>query len=239
MNATKRKQDGLWNEFAKGLFAQNPIFVIVLGLCPTLAVSVSIEIAIGMGAAASFVLLASNIVIAALMALFGKILSPGMLAQVKKIRIPIYIVIIASFVTIVDLLMNGFAPALYAKLGLYVPLIVVNCIILARAEAYAYKNGVLNSAADGLGMGVGFTLALIILATIREPIATGKILAAADFGFAGIKLFPAKFAAALIEKPVGGFMTLGFVLAAINGVTMRRQGKLAEAASCGCTPKEV
>jgi len=182
MNATKRKQDGLWNEFAKGLFAQNPIFVIVLGLCPTLAVSVSIENAIGMGAAASFVLLASNIVIAALMALFGKILSPGMLAQVKKIRIPIYIVIIASFVTIVDLLMNGFAPALYAKLGLYVPLIVVNCIILGRAEAFAASNGVVASALDALGMGLGFTLSMLLLSTVREVIGAGKFYGYPVFG---------------------------------------------------------
>ena len=182
MNATKRKQDGLWNEFAKGLFAQNPIFVIVLGLCPTLAVSVSIENAIGMGAAARFVLLASNIVIAALMALFGKILSPGMLAQVKKIRIPIYIVIIASFVTIVDLLMNGFAPALYAKLGLYVPLIVVNCIILGRAEAFAASNGVVASALDALGMGLGFTLAMLLLSTVREVIGAGKFYGYPVFG---------------------------------------------------------
>jgi len=215
-------------EFKKGLWAESPVFVLLIGMCPTMVASVSVSSAIGMGIAATFVLVGSNFFVSVLRKLIP-----------DKIRIPCFIVVIATFVTIVDLVMAAYLPDLHKVLGVFVPLIVVNCIILARAEAYAYKNGVLNSAADGLGMGVGFTLALIILATIREPIATGKILAAADFGFAGIKLFPAKFAAALIDKPVGGFMTLGFVLAAINGVTMRRQGKLAEAASCGCTPKEV
>jgi Na+-translocating ferredoxin:NAD+ oxidoreductase subunit E len=173
---------GYWKEFAKGVFSQNPIFVIVLGLCPTLAVSVSIENALGMGAAATFVLLGSNIVIAALMALLGTMLSQEMLAQVKKIRIPIYIVIIASFVTIVDLLMKGFSPALYAKLGLYVPLIVVNCIILGRAEAYAASNGVIDSALDALGMGLGFTLAMLLLSTVREVIGAGKFYGYPVFG---------------------------------------------------------
>lgn len=182
MNATQGKQNGWWNEFAKGVFTQNPIFVIVLGLCPTLAVSVSIENAIGMGAAATFVLIGSNIVIAALMTLLGGMLSREMLAQVKKIRIPIYIVIIASFVTIVDLLMNGFAPALYAKLGLYVPLIVVNCIILGRAEAFASSNGVVASALDALGMGLGFTLAMLLLSTVREVVGAGKFYGYPVFG---------------------------------------------------------
>jgi len=218
MNATKRKQDGLWNEFAKGLFAQNPIFVIVLGLCPTLAVSVSIENAIGMGAAASFVLLASNIVIAALMALFGKILSPGMLAQVKKIRIPIYIVIIASFVTIVDLLMNGFAPALYAKLGLYVPLIVVNCIILGRAEAFAGKNTVWASFKDGVGMGLGFTFALLIISSIREVIGNGTFL--------GVPLFGAEFEPVMFfALAPGAFVTIGFILAFVAWLDRRNTAK--------------
>lgn len=215
-------------EFKKGLWAESPVFVLLIGMCPTMVASVSVSSAIGMGIAATFVLLGSNLFISVLRKTIP-----------DKIRIPCFIVVIATFVTIVDLVMAAYLPDLHKVLGVFVPLIVVNCIILARAEAFAYKNGVLDSVADGLGMGVGFTLALIILAAIREPMATGKILAAADFGFEGIKLFPAKFAAALIDKPVGGFLTLGFVLAAINGITIRRQGKLAEAASCGCAPKEV
>ena len=182
MSDANGRPAGCWKEFAKGIFSQNPIFVIVLGLCPTLAVSVSIENALGMGAAATFVLLGSNIVIAALMALLGKMLSPEMLAQVKKIRIPIYIVIIASFVTIVDLLMNGFAPALYARLGLYVPLIVVNCIVPGRAEAFAASNGVIASTLDALGMGLGFTLAMLLLSTVREVIGAGKFYGYPVFG---------------------------------------------------------
>lgn len=176
------EKTGYWGEFAKGIITLNPIFVIVLGLCPALAVSVSIENALGMGAATTFVLLGSNIVIATLMGFIGRIFTPRFVTQVHKIRIPIYIVIIASFVTIVDLLMHGFAPALYARLGIYVPLIVVNCIILGRAEAFAAKSGVLASILDALGMGVGFTLALLLLSAVREILGAGKFYGYLVFG---------------------------------------------------------
>lgn len=217
MNATKGEQNGWWNEFAKGVFTQNPIFVIVLGLCPTLAVSVSIENAIGMGAAATFVLIGSNIVIAALMTLLGGMLSREMLAQVKKIRIPIYIVIIASFVTIVDLLMNGFAPALYAKLGLYVPLIVVNCIILGRAEAFASSNGVVASALDALGMGLGFTLAMLLLSTVREVVGAGK--------FYGYPVFGSGYSPMLIlTLAPGALLTFGLFMGLFRHLKNTRGG---------------
>lgn len=218
---------GALNEFKKGLWAESPVFVLLIGMCPTMVASTAVSNAIGMGIAATFVLLGSNLFVSLLRNIIP-----------DKIRIPCFIVVIATFVTIVDLVMAAYLPDLHKVLGVFVPLIVVNCIILARAEAYAYKNTVLNSVMDGLGMGIGFTLALIILATIREPIATGRILNAPDFGFGGLLLFPAKFAAGLIAQPVGGFMTLGFVLAAINGLSNRKK-KRADA-SCDCSvPKEV
>jgi electron transport complex protein RnfE len=182
MTHENSEKTGRWKEFTKGIFTLNPIFVIVLGLCPALAVSVSISNALGMGAAATFVLLGSNIVIAALMRFLDRIFPPDLVAQVQKIRIPIYIVVIASFVTIVDLVMHGFAPALYARLGIYVPLIVVNCIILGRAEAFAATSGVIAAILDALGMGLGFTLALLLLSAVREIIGAGKCYGYLVFG---------------------------------------------------------
>lgn len=215
-----------FKEFKKGLWAESPTFAMLIGMCPAMISSTAVSNAVGMGLAATFVLVFSNLFISALRNMIP-----------DKIRIPCFIVVIATFVTIVDLIMAAYLPDLHRILGVFVPLIVVNCIILARAEAFAYKNGVVDSIADGLGMGLGFTLAVIILAIIREPIATGKILYAKDFGFEGIKLIPAKFAAALVDKPVGGFMTLGFVLASINGITSR--SKKAKQASAACAAKEV
>ncbi len=151
-------------EFTKGLFKENPIFVIALGLCPTLATSTMVINALGMGAGVIFVLVCSNIFISLL-----KNFIPD------NVRIPAYIVVIASFVTIVQMVMEAYAPALYAALGVFVPLIVVNCIILGRAEAFANKNKVLPSILDGLGMGVGFTLALTLIALIREVLGSGTI----------------------------------------------------------------
>lgn len=210
---------GAIKEFKKGLWAESPVFVLLLGMCPTMATSTTIMNGIGMGIAATFVLIGSNLFVSALRKLIP-----------DKIRIPCFIVVIATFVTVVDLVMAAYLPDLHKVLGVFVPLIVVNCIILARAEAYAYKNGVVDSAMDGFGMGVGFMIALIILAIIREPISTGKILSAPDFGFGGIMLFPKKFAAGLLSQPAGGFMTLGFVLAAINGLAARRKPKQAACA---------
>ncbi|HQP26475.1 MAG TPA: electron transport complex subunit E, partial [Candidatus Syntrophosphaera sp.] len=144
-------------ELTKGIIKENPTFVIVLGMCPTLATSTSVNNAVGMGVAATFVLVCSNIMISLI-----KNITPD------KIRIPVYVVVIAAFVSVVDMAMAAFIPDLHKSLGLFIPLIVVNCIILGRAEAFANKNNVLNSMADGIGMGLGFTLSLSVMATFRE-----------------------------------------------------------------------
>jgi len=154
----------LFREFTKGIFKENPVLVLLLGLCPFLAVSVSVKNAIGMGAAATFVLLCSNSIIS----LFGRFFP-------SKIRIPCYIVVIATFVTIVEMVMGAYLPALNASLGIFIPLIVVNCIILGRAEAFASKNKLLPSIMDGLGMGAGFTVSLLLISFLREVIGSGKI----------------------------------------------------------------
>jgi electron transport complex protein RnfE len=155
----------LWREFKKGIIAENPIFFMVLGLCPALAVSTSVMNAIGMGLAATFVLVCSNAIISLVRR-----------AIPEKIRIPCFIVIIATFVTIVEMVLKAYAPALDKSLGIFVPLIVVNCIILGRAEAFASKNPLLSSIADGLGMGLGFMFALVIIAFFRETLGSGKLL---------------------------------------------------------------
>ncbi|MDZ7338242.1 MAG: electron transport complex subunit E [candidate division KSB1 bacterium] len=191
-------------ELVKGVYEQNPVFRQVLGLCPTLAVSTSIENAIGMGAAATFVLCCSNVIVS--------LIRKGVPA---KIRIPIYIVVIATFVTIVDMVMSAFTPALYKALGIFVPLIVVNCIILGRAEAFAGKNSVGLSLLDGIGMGAGFTFALLVLAVIRELLGAGKIMGHPVFGerFEPVLL--------MILAP-GGFLTVGFLLGLFNWLDRRR-----------------
>jgi electron transport complex protein RnfE len=183
-----------FSEITKGLIKENPIFVIVLGICPTLAVSTSVNNAIGMGFAATFVLICSNIIISLI-----KNITP------EKIRIPIYIVVIASFVSIVDMVMAAYTPALHKSLGLFIPLIVVNCIILGRAEAFASRNNVLNSLADGIGMGLGFTLSLIIVATIRELLGSGKWM--------GFTIMPKTYDPMLVAiLAPGAFITLGFLM---------------------------
>ena len=149
----------------KGFIKENPTLVLVLGTCPTLAVTTSVENGIGMGLATTFVLVLSNMFISLL-----RKITPN------EVRIPIFIVVIATFVSIVDLLIQGFVPALAESLGLFIPLIVVNCIVLGRAEAFASKNGVFDSMLDGLGMGIGFTIALVIIGTIREILGSGAIL---------------------------------------------------------------
>ncbi len=151
-------------ELTKGIFKENPVFIIMLGMCPTLGVSTQVFNALGMGAGVIFVLLGSNIFIS----LLRKYIP-------DSIRIPAYIVIIASFVTIVEMVMHAFVPAVYSALGVYLPLIVVNCIILGRAEAFANKNTVLDSILDAIGMGVGFTLSLTLIALIREVLGSGTI----------------------------------------------------------------
>jgi len=186
------------SEITKGLVKDNPIFVLVLGMCPTLAVSTSVDNALGMGIAATFVLMCSNIIVSMV-----KGITPA------KIRIPVYIVIIASFVTIVDMVMAAYVPALHKSLGLFIPLIVVNCIILGRAEAFASKNNVLNSLADAIGMGAGFTLSLVIVATFRETLGAGTWLK--------MSIMPQSYDPMLVAiLAPGAFITLGFLMALIN-----------------------
>jgi len=191
------------SEFLKGIIRENPTFVLALGLCPTLAVSVTVSNGIGMGIAATAVLLGSNVIIALI-----KDMIPD------KIRIPCYIVVIATFVTITELLMKAYSPALNRALGIYVPLIVVNCIVLGRAEAYACKNSVVNSFFDGLGMGVGFTLALILISAIREFFGSGKIL-----GLTLIKGFEPAFVMAM---PPGALLVIGLLLGFFNVIKGRK-----------------
>jgi Na+-translocating ferredoxin:NAD+ oxidoreductase subunit E len=179
--------------FTKGLLKENPILVLVLGLCPTLGVTTSAFNGLGMGLATTFVLIMSNLVISLV-----KDFIPD------KVRIPSFIVIIASFVTVVELVMQGFLPALFEQLGLFIPLIVVNCIVLGRAEAFASKNTPLSSAIDGLGMGLGFALALTVLGAIREFLGSGAIFS--------IKLIPGDLMLVFILAP-GAFIALGYLLA--------------------------
>lgn len=181
------------NNFIKGIFKENPIFALMLGLCPTLGVTTSAINGIGMGLATTFVLVMSNLAISLV-----KNLIPD------KVRIPAFIVIIASFVTVVDLVMAGYVPALHEQLGLFIPLIVVNCVVLGRAEAFASRNGVYASIIDGLGMGVGFTLALTLLGFIRELLGNLSIL--------GFKLIEADGMIIFILAP-GAFITLAFIIA--------------------------
>ncbi len=195
------------HEFTKGLYKENPIFRQVLGLCPALATSGSVESGLGMGAAATFVLICSNVIISMIRK-----------AVPKKIRIPIYIVVIATFVTIVDLAMAGFLPALHKTLGIFVPLIVVNCIILGRAEAFAGRNSVGRSFLDGLGMGAGFTLALVLVGTVREILGNGT--------FMGVPVMGTSFEPVLLMVlPPGAFLSIGFFLGFFNWLERKRAGR--------------
>ena len=184
-----------------GMFKNNPVFRLVLGLCPTLAVTTSLENALGMGMAATFVLICSNVLISAL----RKVI-PG------AVHIPCYTVIIATFVTAIDLLMQAYLPELSASLGIFIPLIVVNCIILGRAEAFACRNGVVASFADGLGSGIGFTLALSVIASVREIVGAGTLTVWGELAFKNVN--PGPMTLAIL--PAGGFIALGLILAAIN-----------------------
>lgn len=221
----------LGQEFSKGLIKENPVLRLVLGTCPTLATSVSVTNSIGMGVAATIVLICSNIVISAL----RKVIP-------SKIRIPAYIVVIASFVTIVQMLVKAFVPALNDALGVYLPLIVVNCIILGRAEAFAGKNSVPASFLDGLGMGIGFTFALIVMATIREVLGSGSFLDGINsltklFGiesFTGFHNILSDPIGILVMAP-GGFLVFGLVMALANKVAEGKgkpKAKLGGCASC-------
>lgn len=197
----------LWKELTKGVLRENPLFVLVLGMCPSLAITTSVANGIGMGVAFTGVLLASNIVI-------------SMLRKVipNSIRIPSYIVIIATFVTMVEMLLHAYSPALFKSLGVFIPLIVVNCIILGRAEAFASKNGLTRSILDALGMGLGFTFALVTISTFREVLGAGTFL--------GMPVFGDSFQSALIMiLPPGAFITLGCILAFLNKMQSMKAAK--------------
>jgi len=202
-----------WKELIKGLWEENPIFRLVLGMCPTLAVTTSVENSLGMGVAATFVLVCSNIVISGIRNLIP-----------PKVRIPCFIVVIAAFVTIVDLLMNGFAHELHKNLAIFIPLIVVNCIILGRAEAYASKHPLLLSIADGIGMGIGFTLGLAVLGAAREILGAGSITIWGSLKFSIQGYEPMVL---MILAP-GGFIALGCLLALMNHIqaaSARQRGR--------------
>lgn len=188
-----------WKVFLNGLVKENPSFVLLLGMCPTLGTTSSALNGMSMGLATTFVLICSNIVIALL-----KNLIPD------KVRIPAYIVVIASFVTLLQMLMQAYLPSLYASLGLFIPLIVVNCIILGRAEAFAAKNTALPSLFDGLGMGLGFTWALTLLGAVRELLGTGAI-----FGFT---LLPSATNMLVFVLAPGAFIVLGYLIAIVNKI---------------------
>ena len=208
----EKKQQKLSSVFLGGVITENPTFRLVLGTCPTMAVTTSALNGLGMGAAATFVLIGSNVVISLLRNFIP-----------DKIRIPAFIVVICTFVTMVQMFMQAFVPDLYASLGMFIPLIVVDCIILARAEAFASKNPVLPSAVDGLGMGLGFTLAITLMGAIRELIGSGTVF--------GLSVFGASFEPMLLMVlPAGGFLVFGLMLAAINIITGRFTAKKAAAA---------
>ncbi|MCK9286598.1 MAG: electron transport complex subunit E [Sphaerochaetaceae bacterium] len=202
-------------EFTKGIFKENPTFIIMLGLCPTLGVTTQVVNAIGMGAGVLFVLLFSNIFISLL-----KNVIPN------SVRIPAYIVIIASFVTIVEMVMHAFAPSLYESLGIFLPLIVVNCIILGRAEAFANKNSVFDSILDAIGMSVGFTLALLLIAALREGLGAGTWTLFAIGSFDGVIKIPVLFQypIRIMTLAAGALLIMGFLKAFFNWKTGRKRG---------------
>ena len=189
-------------QFKEGLLTKNPVTVQLLGMCSTLAITTSLFNGIGMGLAVTVILICSNVLISALRNFIP-----------NQIRIAAYITIIAGFVTVVDLVLQAFIPALSASLGVFIPLIVVNCIVLGRAEAFASKNGVLASAVDGLTQGIGYTVALVIMCVIRELLGSGTFGGGILNGGEGIRIIPAQYPAMQMVMPVGGFLVLGFVIA--------------------------
>lgn len=188
-----------WKNFSKGFIKENPVFILLLGMCPTLGVTSSAINGLGMGLATTFVLVMSNIVVSIIK------------SQIPdKVRIPSFIVIIAAFVTIVQLTMQAYLPALYKSLGIFIPLIVVNCIVLGRAEAFASKNSLLTSIIDGLGMGLGFSFALVLLGGVREVLGSGKLF--------NITLYPENYVTLLFVLAPGAFIVLGYLIAIINRI---------------------
>lgn len=194
------QKKGFFSVFLNGLIWENPTFTLMLGMCPTLAITTAASNGIGMGLATTFVLVCSNLFISLLRNIIP-----------EKVRIPAFIVVIASFVTILEMLLKAYLPDLSESLGMYIPLIVVNCIIFARAEAFAFKNGPVSSVADGLGMGLGFTCAITILSCIREVLGSGTIF--------GMQVMPEAYQPMGIMLNVpGGFVTLGLLLALVNAI---------------------
>ena len=204
-------------QFEEGMLSKNPVLVQLLGMCSVLAITISLFNGIGMGLSVTLILICSNVLISAL----RKVIP-------SQIRIAAYIVIIAGFVTIVDLLLQAFLPALSESLGMFIPLIVVNCIILGRAEAFASKNTVLASALDGLFQGIGYTVALVIMCVIRELLGSGTFGAGVLNGGEGIVIIAEGYPAMQMVMPVGGFLTLGFVIAGFQWYMRRRQSKMKE-----------
>lgn len=186
-----------WSNFSKGFFKENAVFVLLLGMCPTLGVTSSAINGLGMGLATTFVLIMSNLVVSLI-----KNIIPD------KVRIPSFIVVIASFVTVVELTMKAYLPDLFEALGLFIPLIVVNCIVLGRAEAFASKNSILPSIIDGAGMGLGFAMALTILGAVREFLGTGKMF--------NLSIYPEHYGALIFVLAPGAFIALGYLIALIN-----------------------
>ena len=205
------------NQFKEGLLSKNPGLVPLLGMCSTLAITTSLFNGIGMGISVTIILICSNVLISAL----RKVIP-------NQIRIAAYIVIIAGFVTIVDLLLQAFLPELSESLGVFIPLIVVNCIILGRAEAFASKNGVLASAVDGLCQGIGYTVALVIVCVIRELLGAGTFGGGLLNGGEGIRIIPEGYPAMQLVMPVGGFLTLGFVIAGSQWLMKKLQSREAK-----------
>jgi len=201
-------------QFKEGLITNNPVLVQLLGMCSTMAITTSFFNGLGMGVAVLIILTLSNIIIAAI----RKIVP-------DKIRIAMFIVVIACFVTCVDLLLQAFVPALSASLGVFLPLIVVNCIILGRAEAFSYKNGIVASAVDGISQGTGYTMVLLIMCVIRELLGTGTFGGGLLNGGDGIRLIPEQFGIKILTLPVGGFLCLACLIAAMQWALARPQKK--------------
>ncbi len=206
-------------QFEEGLLTKNPVLVQLLGMCSTLAITTSLFNGLGMGLSVTIILICSNVLISAL----RKVIP-------NEIRIAAYIVIIAGFVTIVDLILQAFLPDLANSLGVFIPMIVVNCIILGRAESFASKNGVLASTLDGLFQGIGYTVALVIMCVIRELLGSGTFGAGVLNGGEGFVIIQEGYPAMQMVMPVGGFLTLGFVIAGFQWYMRRRQNKKKEAA---------
>lgn len=207
-------------QFKDGLISQNPVLVQLLGMCSTLAITTSLFNGVGMGVAVLVILTCSNIVIALLKSIIP-----------SKIRIACYIVVIAGFVTMVDLLLQAYLPDLSESLGVFLPLIVVNCIILGRAESFASKNSVAASAIDGIAQGLGYTLVLIVICVIREFLGNGSFGGGILNGGNGIQIFPSDYGALLMVLPVGGFLVLGFIIALTQWATNRSKEKETEEVS--------